>query len=132
LEYLDRIARATETAATISANPHLRHRAAAGLSPLLDMMRRIAVALATAEVPTTASTLTLKYLSKPQRPLLEPALEEGVKLGAFTSTGGVTMRGVKYLLADPTPLGITLEEIHARVEVNLRAREDRRRAVPIG
>lgn len=126
-EYLRRIATAVEAQAQATTNPHYRYRAPLGASPLLDTMRRIAVCLVVESKPTTASILTLNYLTRAQRTFLESALEEGVRLGVFTRTGGKNpqRRGAKYVLADPTPLGCTWPEINAAAAAILAERERR-------
>lgn len=123
-EILSEISTAVTALTRWMLNPHQRVRTPLGISPLHDTMRQIAVAILSEEEPITATVVTQSYLSKHRRTFLEPALAEGVRLGAFARTGGIgpTHRGARYALVDPVPLGVTWEELHQVVEERRRRR----------
>lgn len=131
-ELLARIAVAAEMQTRIATAAATRVRTPLGVSPLLDAQRRIAVVLAAAEAPMTASALTLGHLTPQQRDYRDAALADGVANGVFAATGGgITGRGARYILRDPAPLDTTWAEVNAAAE-EIRARREARRARQAG
>ena len=115
-ELLARIAVAAEMQARLSATTAARRDRPAlgvGVSPLLDTQRRIAVVIAAADggQPVSASELAARHLTRGQRAVMDVALADGVTAGVFAATGGLLGRGARYLLKDPTPLGLTWDEV---------------------
>ncbi|MBS9532615.1 hypothetical protein KIH27_03330 [Mycobacterium sp. M1] len=110
---LQHMSSAMDTLTMALVAPHVRHRTPAGASTLTDTMRRIAVALVVEGKPTNATRLAKGYLTKRQRDFQEPALAEATARGAFRSVGGQALgHGTRYALADPTPLGLTWDEVN--------------------
>jgi hypothetical protein len=116
-EYLARIAAATELHARLAAarTAPSAPSPAIGVSPLLDAQRRIAVVLAAADDPLTASELAAKHLTPAQRVVRDAALSDGVAQGAFVAVGGILGRGARYVLRDPAPLGLDWDAITTAV-----------------
>lgn len=126
-EYLARITAATELQARLTAAT-VRQPAQLPAPKLRATLIRICEWLHAADQPLTAGDLGTDALNAAQRPYRDVALAEGLALGVLGSTGSRTFgRGVRYVVRDPQPLGLSwaaLDEAAAKIR---RDRERRRR-----
>ena len=129
-EYLARITAATELQARLTAAT-VRQPAQLPAPKLRATLIRICEWLHAADEPLTAGDLGTDALNAAQRPFRDVALVEGLALNVLGCTGARTFgRGVRYVVRDPSPLGLSwasLDEAAAKIRRD-RERRQRRKA----